>query len=99
MFRKIALAAALALTASVGIAGIARAEGENVNGQEALQELRGGLALAPTMSGTGARAVVIPGMDRLTVVYDGQVTRNITRGGTPMIVVDGSGTFRTVYGN
>jgi hypothetical protein len=95
MFRKIALAAALALTAT---AGIARAEGEQVNAQESIQQLREGLSFAPTMSGIGARAVVTPGMERLTVVYDSERTRGLANGGTPMIVVDGSGSFRTVYG-
>ncbi len=96
MFRNIALAAAIALTAT---AGLARAEGDLSLDTANLEALRAGVVATPTMSGTGARAVVVPGMDRLTVVYDGQVTRNIVSGGQPRIVVDGSGVARTVYGN
>jgi hypothetical protein len=95
MFRNIALAAALALTASIGIA---HAEGETANGHESLQQLRDGLVFAPTMSGIGARAVVTPGNTNLTVVYDGRGTRILAHGGQPRVVTDGNGSYHTVYG-
>jgi hypothetical protein len=94
MFRKIALAAAFALAASMGIA---HAEGEGSTDGENLQSLRSGTPAGPTMSGTGARALVRAGEERLIIIYGGAATRSLQTGGTARITTDGDGTYHTVY--
>jgi hypothetical protein len=94
MFRKTVILAALALAAGLGTA---RADdGPHIDPAN-LAQLRAANP-QPTMSGTGARAEVVAGMERLTVIYDGAATRNLASGGRPMVVTGGDGTYHTVYG-
>jgi hypothetical protein len=94
MFRKTLLIAALALSAT---AGLARAEGEGGAGNVA-ETLRPIASLGENaMAAAGQpRLVVIAGMDRPVVVYDGPSTQNYAAPSTTLRVVPTfEGSYRT----